>query len=304
MQIHRASLLAAALSVLPALAKASPPKKAEAPAPARGSYALLPAQLKDKYLNMSFKADGGEQVDFKLERLQYQNPHTDALVRDRPPPGWKEATQGKPPANLKNIFLALTNDALRKNKAEIEKLVSPYPIKINDQLSPRVFTGEGTPEQVKAALQLASRFQAKLGKYWKDKGSMAESLKDFYWSNIGLNCNGFVGSYARAVGAKQTSDTHVLAYAPAGKRIKKLAQIKPGDVLVWKNGKHIVAIQGPRGDGKFDTVESAGTPEIKGLGASRYELKETGGDVIKATSVNPNTGKKGGTIDVYVASLK
>jgi len=275
MKLQRLALLAASLVALPALAK-------------RGPYPLLPAQLKDRYLAMKFTADGGEKVDIKLDKLQYQNPHFKTAL---------------PRAPLKDKFLGLANAELKKDKAGIEKLVAPYKIKNNDQMYMRVFSGEGTPEQVQAVLQLASRFKSRLGQYWKDKGDLSASLKDFYWNNIGLNCNGFVGSYARAVGAKQTSDTPVSAYAPPGKRIKKLGEILPGDVLVWKNGAHIVAIQGKRSDGKFDAVESAGSPIIQGLGSSRYELRETGGDVIKATPINLE-GKKGGQVDVYIASLK
>jgi len=294
--------LAFALAI-PAYAK--PPPKAPAQSSAKAPhepYAVLPAQLKTKYLKMSFKGDGGEPVQISLEKLQYQNPHYDAVDRGK----------------LKDRMMALVNADLGKGKdrTAIDALTAPYTLKTWDHIFQFVFTGEGTPEEIQVVLKLASKYKDKLGRgvlkkkpqpvegaFWHDKGSLSASVQDFYWSNIGLNCNGFVGSYARAVGTSQSPRTTILAYAPPGRRIKDLDNVRPGDVIVWKDGKHIVAIQGKRSDGKFDAVESAGTPVIQGLGSSIYEFKKAGPDLWTATPMSPS-GKKGNPTPVYIASLK
>jgi len=251
---------------------------------------LLPKQFQQRYLSMSFKI-GDETVRIKLKGTRYQNPK-----------GSKPLDRAK----LKDKMLSLVNSELQKDKEGIEELVKPFPIRKHSPIFHRVFMGEGKPEQIVAVLQLASRLKSKLGKYWVEKGDLSATLQHFYLENIGLNCNGFVGAYAQAVGARQNSDTQISSYAPAKKRKKKLSQIKPGDVLVWKNGSHIGAIQGKRKDGKWDVVEAGGvgrsTPPYGGLGNTVYEFKETGGDVIKAIKHVP--GPKGGPMDCYIVALK
>lgn len=297
--LPRLALTLAFMLAVPAFAKAAPkpaPSSAKAP---HAPYSFLPAQLKTKYLNMSFNAAGGETVQVKLDALQYQNPHYDMLDRGK----------------VKDRMMALVNADLKKDKEALLALVAPYPLKTWDHIFQFVYTGEGTPEEIQVVLKLATRYKEKLGRgvlkkkplkegaFWNDKGSLSASVQDFYWNNVGLNCNGFVGSYARAVGTSQSPRTTILAYAPPARRIKDLESLRPGDVIVWKDGKHIVAIQGKRADGNYDAVESAGTASLQGLGSSVYEFKKAGPDLWNATPVS-KSGRKGNPVPAYLASLK
>ena len=121
--------------------------------------------------------------------------------------------------------------------------------------------------------------------------------------NIGLDCSGFAGNYARAAGTKYGPETSILAFAPPTKRVKKVSQVKPGDLMVWADNKHIATIQARRNDGKWDVIESNGDKIIFGLGNTIWEFKEAGGDKIKAFRTMPN-GVKAGPAVIYVASLK
>jgi len=266
--------LAALVISLPVLAAPSSPPS------------LLPAQMKSRYLSMNL-AIGDETARFTLPYLEYQNLRLKKLDSQK----------------LKGRFLTLVNAEIKKDKAGVDALVAPVKVKTNDPMFQHVFSGKGSPEQIGAVLKLAARLRTNLGADWKDKGDLGASLKAFYLAHIGLDCNGFAGNYARAIGSKYGPETSILAFAPASKRVKKVADVRPGDVMVWKDNKHITTIQGRRPDGLFDIVESNGDNTVKGLGTSVWELKETGGDLIKAIRHFDN-GKKSGAATVYVAALK
>ena len=254
---------------------------------ALASPQLLPADLKTRYLSMNFTVDG-QRVQFSLDKLQYQN--LGRKVLERMP--------------LKNKMLQLTNAELKKDAAGVAKLAAPVKIKNNDALFMHVFSGKGSPDEIAAVLKLAARFNQKLGKDWKDKGDLSATLKQFYWDNIGLDCSGFAGNYARAVGSRYGPETSILGFAPASKRIKKLADVKPGDVMVWKDNQHITTIQGKRADGNYDVVESNGDRIIFGLGKTVWQLKEPDASgLVKATRIFEG-GKKSNPASVYLASVK
>jgi hypothetical protein len=251
---------------------------------------MLPAQLKSKYLKMDFLVDNNESVNFELPHLNYQNAGA--------------AHHSMDSMKLKGKLLQLVNAELKKDKAGVEALIAPVKIKNNDPMFMYVFTGKGSPAQIEAVLKLAVRLKSKLGADWKDKGDLSASVKAFYLANIGLDCSGFVGNYSVAVGGKHGPNDRILSFAPEGKRVKKVADIKAGHAIVWKDNSHIAAIQGKRDDGKFDVVESNGDPWVKGLGTSVFEFKEGSGGGFKALCTHANGKKCGSWAEVYIAALK
>ena len=248
---------------------------------------VLPASIEKRYLSMGFTVDG-EEVQFSLAHLQYKNLGRMKLEKEM---------------RIKNKLLQLVNAELKKDKAGVLALIAPVTISPNSSIFMHVFSGKGSPEEIVAVLKLAAHLKGKLGSDWKNKGDLSASVKDFYFQNIGLDCSGFAGNYARAAGAKYGPETSILAFAPAARRVKKIAQVKPGDLMVWTNNQHIATIQARRGDGKWDVIESNGDQIIFGLGNTIWEFKEVAGGKIKAFRTMPN-GKKGGPAEIYVASLK
>jgi hypothetical protein len=262
------------------------------------SAKLTASQFKGRYLSLHFKGADGKSINVALDRLQYQNPHYNMLNADA----------------VKAQMLTLANLALAnaKEKDTVLKLVAPYKLKTNDPIFMYVFNGEGSPDEVVAVLKLATHFKDKLNKGakkpWNDKGNLSMTVKDFLFNNIGLNCNGFAGSYAHASGAPQSPRTSIIDYANPKRRIKKVAQIQAGDVMVWKNGKHITVIEKPLGGGKFKVVESASENEVHGLSDTVWEIKETGSDVLLGVPVTSGQPTRkaayGGGREMYVATLK
>ncbi len=249
------------------------------------SVALDPDAYRKQYLSMKFKAEG-ETIHLSMPHVEYQNPHYNKLMSEAKP--------------LKDTMLMLVNAELKKDKAGLDALTAPIKLKTNDPIILYVFTGEGSPAQIQAVLKIAAHFKDKLGSHWQDKGSLKESLQDFYHRAIGLNCNGFVGNFATAAGTGQSPRTSISAYAPPARRIKKIAEIQRGDVMVWKNGAHITLIEKNLGGGQFNVVESASENGAEGLGPTKWEIKETGSDVLHATRI----GAAGSVRDIYVARLK
>ncbi len=246
---------------------------------------MLPAEMRDRYLKMNFQV-GGEQIQFELPWLIYQNLGRKSHID----------------LDLKGKMLQLTNAELKKDAEGVAALVAPYKLKSNDAVFMHVFGGKGSPEQIQAVLKLAAHFKGKLGKAWKDKGSLSDSVKEFYHAKIGVDCSGFAGNYAAAIGTKFGPNSPILSFAPASKRIKKVADIAPGQVLVWKDNSHIATIQGKNDDGTWAIIESAGDPN--GLTATNktFEFKDAPGGPLAQVIKN---GKKGGwKSTVYVAALK
>ena len=258
---------------------------ADAKPTVRPDYPLLPEDLKAKYLSMSFTLDG-EQVEISLEHLKYQNLGLHL--------NFKEAT--------KNVIVGLFNETKKKDAALLEELAGPLasggPVFVM-----HAFSGKGSPEQIRACLKIAGHFKKRLGRDWQEKGTLSASLSSFYFENMGLDCSGFAGNYARAVGGTPLEPNSAIpSFAPAGKRRKKLDEILPGDLIIWGK-RHIATIQGRRSDGHFDIVESSGETEVQGLGNTVRELTETGGDSMHIRKVHQG-GKLGGSEEVYVATIK
>jgi hypothetical protein len=165
---------------------------------------------------------------------------------------------------------------------------------------PSPFYGKGAPTQIETVLKIVGWAMGpgagKVGKvgapYWNDKGSLTESLKDFYYNNMGLDCSGFAGNYARWIAQKPDERLYpgaepwnyglgpnqpIPEFARTGKKRTALNQIMMGDLMVWKSGGHIATIMGHDG-GDIQMVESNGDSKVKGLGEMIRKVKNTGGD--------------------------
>jgi GH25 family lysozyme M1 (1,4-beta-N-acetylmuramidase) len=265
-----------------------PPALADKPT-ARPDYPLLPEDMKARYLSMSFNLDG-EQVDISLPHLRYQNLKLGLKLPNFNEPG-------------KNLIVRLFSELKQGARDLLEELTGTL-AKGGPAFVMHAFGGKGSPEQIQAVLKLAGHFKTRLGKEWQDKGSLSASLASYYWANMGLDCSGFAGNYARAVGGtKLEPNTPIPQFAPPQKRRRKLDEILPGDLIIWASGGHIATIQGRRSEGHFDIVESNDEPEVQGLGNTIRELKETGGDSMQIRKLHTN-GTWGRVEEVYVATIK
>ena len=256
-----------------------PPK-----AQARPGYDLLPDDLKARYLKASFTAEG-EQIQISLEHLIYQNL------------GLNERCF----MDTKNVLVGLFNEAKKKDPAFLETLGEQG--KGGPTFIMHAFSGKGSPEQHQACLKIAAHYPKRLGRDWKDMGSLSASLNTFYFSFMGLDCSGFAGNYARAIGTKLEPNSPIPSFAPPNMRRTKVDDILGGDVIIWGK-RHIATIQGRRPDGNFDIVEANDEPEVLGLGYTVREIKETGTDSLKIRKLYDGKPRSSTFEDVYVATLK
>jgi hypothetical protein len=109
------------------------------------------------------------------------------------------------------------------------------------------YQGKGTPEAVAQALRLANVCGLVEG--------TRDALQHYCDGYIGLDCSGFVGNYLRTHGNTDFGpSTSANGFAPDGKRVKKLAEVRDLDVFCWTNehgnkgGGHVAIID------KIDSV--------------------------------------------------
>ena len=281
----------------PAPQKEQPPEDPNA-VKSREEYANTPQEMRERYLHMKFTIpELPEEIEFTLECLRYHNnglkhagehdvPGQPSYIGDR-------QTVSDTVGGIKKAIKKLKGDEFYKELvgeyAKEEKIILPSP-----------FYGKGAPTQIETVLKIVGWAmgpgQGKVGKvpapYWKDKGSLAESLKDFYFNNMGLDCSGFAGNYARFIAQKPEERIYpsfennhyglgpnlpIPEFGRTGKKRTALNQIMMGDLMVWKSGGHIATVMGHDG-GDIQCVESNGDSVVKGLGAMIRKVKNTGGD--------------------------
>jgi peptidoglycan hydrolase-like protein with peptidoglycan-binding domain len=271
---------------------APPADPAQPKSTVRPGYDLLPEDMKARYLKMSFAVDGN-QIDISLEHLKYQNMHFKDEVKN----GVKVFNE-----SCKDFLVSLImNELQKKEMAWLEENIGPRLAKGTPAFVARAFMGKGSPDDIQAVLKIAAKITTRLRGDWRDQGSLSATLADFYHRNMGLDCNGFAGNYAKALGTSFGPESAIPSFAPPGKRRRKLDEILPGDVIIW-DPTHIATIQGRRDDGDFSIVESNGEAEVQGLGNTTRRLKETGGDTFRIQKVYPD--RLGNTETVFVATLK
>jgi hypothetical protein len=171
----------------------------------------------------------------------------------------------------------------------------------------RVHMGKGWPEDIALTLSLVARYKL-YDKSLDVKLGVAKYCDDF----IGLDCNGFVGNYARAIGSSLTANTYIGSFAPETKRRTKLEDVRANDVMVWPDFGHITIIDsiGPVAkapDGKpirearvVESTAFAGLGNHRdGLQNSAYAIRSV--DAHKKFTIERPKG--GGTNLVYIAPL-
>jgi hypothetical protein len=170
-----------------------------------------------------------------------------------------------------------------------------------------VHMGKGSPEYIALTLSLVARYKL-YDKSLDAKLGVTKYCNDF----IGLDCNGFVGNYAREIGSQLTASTYIGTFAPAAKRRTKLEDVEANDVMVWPDYGHITIIDsiGPvtkAADGKpareARVVESTAFAGLgngrDGLQNSLYAIRSV--DAHKKFAIER---PKGGKVNhVYIAPL-
>jgi hypothetical protein len=317
---------------IPGFPKADPPPPPLPPAPppdpnavkSRPDYDRSPEDLMKKYLHMKFTVEG-EEVVIDLDFLKYQNtkygddndiqiPGRDTF--DNPDTG--EQISREPGRRLKNLVIQIRNALLKERGddwyqglvgrfSEKKKVIFPYP-----------FHGKGSPGQIEAVLKIVGTIKGgttksglSLGEFWVDKGSLSESLKYFYLQNMGLDCIGFAGNYARWITGGDGGDesdypegtnwnskfpipeSSIAQVGKMGKKRRAVEEIMMGDLVVWEDGKHIATVLSHSGT-DIHFVESNGARDVKGLGKCTRSYAPTGGDLWTAI---------GGGKGVYIVSF-
>lgn len=277
---------------IPGWPPAEPPAPPQPPPPmpkpdakkSRADYPNSPEDLRQRYLHMKFKV-GDEEVEFTLEKLRYQN----AKYGDNMP------KQIAARHDLKDKVIGVKNK-MKKEKgpdfyaellgrfAEEAKMILPFP-----------FAGKGSPAQIEAVLKILGTMKGGGLSEWKDKGSLSETMKDFYLNNMGLDCSGFAGNYARWIAGGDNSiysgahsggtrpeqlnpETSIGGGFSSLKKRRELDEIMMGDLMVWVDGSHIATIQDPNG-AAIDCIEANGDPEVWGLAHKTRKVKPSGGDL-------------------------
>lgn len=176
-----------------------------------------------------------------------------------------------------------------------------------------VHSGKGSPLEIQVCLHLVAIYGLYDTKKWGT--DTAAGVKDYCDKYIGLDCNGFVGNFARDTGTGKEPNTPIYSYAPKGRRRTKLEDVQRNDVLAWTDDGHIAIIDsispvvtGPGGKPTRDAVvveSTAGNPSggsdtaHGGLQHSTYCLRAIGPDQI--CKIERPKGK--GTAAVYIAPV-
>lgn len=181
----------------------------------------------------------------------------------------------------------------RRNAAAAVHLSNAEVLRKLPTLMVHVHTGKGSPEEIATALHLISRYKLYDPKFASDP---AAGVRDYCDKYLGLDCNGFVGNYARAIGKNKVPNTLIQQYAPVEARRKRIEDVQANDVLVWTDFSHIAVIHsvetmttGTDGKPARDcvVVESSGanlaqtTSTVNGgLQNSTYSLRAVGSNKV------------------------
>jgi hypothetical protein len=111
-----------------------------------------------------------------------------------------------------------------------------------------VFTGKGMPDAIAKCLRLAARHRvychAGPGAGAGAGLDAAAGIRQVADSYVGLDCNGFVGNWARMAGVRHaTAQRAPLDWLSHTRVRRRLEDVSPFDVLVWANGCHIAVLE-------------------------------------------------------------
>jgi len=170
-----------------------------------------------------------------------------------------------------------------------------------------VHMGKGWPDDIALTLSLVVHYKL-YDKSLDVKLGVTKYCNDY----IGLDCNGFVGNYALAIGSTLTASTYIGSFAPEAKRRTKLEDVQAKDVMVWPDYGHITIIDSidpltKAADGKptreARVVESTAFSGLgngrDGLQNSLYAIRSV--DAHKKFTIERPKG--GGKDLVYIAPL-
>lgn len=174
-----------------------------------------------------------------------------------------------------------------------------------------VHSGKGSPEEIATALHLVAKYKL----YDKKIADEGAGVRDYCDKYIGLDCNGFVGNYARTIGKSKVPNTPIGSYASKTNMRTKLEDVQADDVLVWTDHGHIAVIHsieplgvGPDGKPARDCIvveatagNPSGSPTTKhgGLQHSTYSIRRVGADHVFVVE----RPKGGSHSHVYIAPL-
>jgi hypothetical protein len=131
----------------------------------------------------------------------------------------------------------------------------------------KVFTGKGSPREVKSVLWRAHRFGHITNPNKAHRGS--RSLREYTDAFCGLDCNGFVGNF---LGIDPT--TAISEYGARGRRMSNIDEVGEGTTLVWYDPnnstpyRHIAVVDTVLATGdplQLKIVQSAGATEDDGV---------------------------------------
>jgi hypothetical protein len=131
----------------------------------------------------------------------------------------------------------------------------------------RAFNGKGSLEDASLALTAAIAT--------KKVAAERDALQKMADECLGLDCNGFVGNYLKLLGISRPDGhygptTPISYYASRGLERKTIDCIKPLDVIIWPDLKHIAIIDSIIWPDLLWVTESASS--LGGLDTRQYEL--------------------------------
>lgn len=152
----------------------------------------------------------------------------------------------------------------------------------------RTYTGKGSPEEIAEVLSAAVALDV----------IHPDDLWDHADKYIGLDCNGYVGNWAKhnrvklggfGVGA----NTSLRDYAAKNQDKKRtsVGDLRQGDVLVWVTNPHIALVEMVVDDGMGTFIVCESAKSLGGLYVSFYEWKRRTQKVEEFTDVNRLLGK-------------
>lgn len=290
-----------------------------------------PLELEAKYHQLLVMVDGMKTTTVNVRR--YQN--NDDKYKNNPDAGNKEALVKKDllvgrmvtEANRMKANAAATAKG-KKAPYKTANLEDDFEMKFSGALAQlsipqyliskcpammQVHSGKGSIDEIATCLHLIAVF----GLYDTKKfgTDSAAGVRDYCDKYIGLDCNGFVGNYARHIRAGKIPDSLISSYVAKDKLRTKIEDVMPNDVLVWPDFSHIAIVDsiqrmGTGRDAKpardCVIVESTGSNPSGGsnttkggLQNSTYSIRSVTGNLFKV-----ERPKNGPLNNVYIARLK
>lgn len=280
---------------------------------------MSPKEFLYVYRNLQVRLVSGRHL--RIDMHQYRN--AKGLWDDEPVTGDKKCVEGfykaKPAleAAIRKVSMKLGGSGYRMLKGKNEYvnigrggdpgILNPFDGNlVNYDMGElvHVFDAKGSPDQVSRALALAADLGVVNKLLNRPEGPATQSdVQAFCDKYIGIDCNGFVGNYCKAIGMTSPGpSTPVGSFAAKGMRRKSLEEVRPLDALVWMKsatrGSHVAIIDSilseRREEGKLVALdclvcESAGssrdtsTKELAentdGLADTIYTITWVGGDI-------------------------